>query len=158
VGCDRVERKLHDQLRAVDEHAGAPELDGNRKAPFSAAEVRLERRTWKRPIAMFDPRGTTAKQTYWPAARCRRVQAMNRSNPSTLVGGGEMKRITSSVVSAANSAGASAISSSAQRHQRAGQRRQSRAPVVLLRAAIEQRDRRDDRLGLSVLLVRHLFH
>ena len=56
---------------------------------------------------MSDPRGTIAKQTYWPAARWRCVHAMNFSNPSSVVGGGEMKRVTSSVVSITNSARAS---------------------------------------------------
>ena len=37
---------------------------------------------------------------------------MNRSKPSTVVGGGEMKRVTSSVVSSASSAGASGRRSS----------------------------------------------
>jgi hypothetical protein len=37
---------------------------------------------------------------------------MNRSNPSTVVGGGEMKRETSSLVSIVRSEGASAVRSS----------------------------------------------
>src|SRR3954465_8814531 len=49
----------------------------------------------------------TANQTYDPTARWRIVQAMNFSKPSTVLGGGEMKRDTSSVVSSANSEGAS---------------------------------------------------
>ena len=69
-------------------------------------------RTWNRPIAVSDPRDTIAKQTYWPAARCRCVQAVNFSKPSTVVGGGEMKRVTSSVVSATNSDRASPARSS----------------------------------------------
>ena len=42
-----------------------------------------------------------------PAARSRFVHMMNRSNPSTVVGGGEMNRATSSVESIAKSEGAS---------------------------------------------------
>ena len=42
-----------------------------------------------------------------PAARSRAAQAMKRSKPCTVVGGGEMKRATSSVVSIASSEGAS---------------------------------------------------
>ena len=44
---------------------------------------------------------------YCPAARCAWVQVMNRSNPSTVVGGGEMNRVTSSAVSSDSSDGAS---------------------------------------------------
>jgi hypothetical protein len=40
---------------------------------------------------------------------------MNRSNPSTVDGGGEMKRVTSSVVSIAKSDGASEVRSSRSR-------------------------------------------
>src|SRR3954451_1797218 len=57
---------------------------------------------------MSEARATTAKQMYWPAARWRCAQPMNRSNPSSVVGGGEMNRATSSVVSDTNSDGASA--------------------------------------------------
>jgi hypothetical protein len=39
--------------------------------------------------------------------RWRAVHAMNRSKPSIVVEGGEMKRVTSSVVNNINSAGAS---------------------------------------------------
>ena len=48
------------------------------------------------------------------------VQAMKRSNPSTVVGGGEMNRATSSVVSIANSDAASEARSS---------RRETRLPL-----------------------------
>ena len=44
--------------------------------------------------------------------RSRCVHAMKRSKPSTVVGGGEMKRATSSVVSIASSEGASSLRSS----------------------------------------------
>src|SRR5439155_27191578 len=43
VAADRVERELHDELRAVDENAGAPELRRDGKAPLRAAEVGFER-------------------------------------------------------------------------------------------------------------------
>ena len=69
-------------------------------------------RIWKMPIAVSKPCSVTAKQAYVPAARCRSVHAMKRSKPSTVVGGGEMKRETSSVVSIAKSDGASDARSS----------------------------------------------
>ena len=47
-----------------------------------------------------------------PAARWRIVHAMNRSNPSIVLGGGEMNRATSSVVSIEKSEAASEIRSS----------------------------------------------
>ena len=56
---------------------------------------------------------------------------MKRSKPSTVVGGGEMKRATSSVVSSAKSDGASDARSSRSVTVRAGQHRQPVAPVVL---------------------------
>src|SRR5687767_11847609 len=56
--------------------------------------------------------GTTAKHAYRLAARSARAHVMNFSKPSTVVGGGEMKRDTSSGVSMANSAGASETSRS----------------------------------------------
>src|ERR1700676_5507643 len=59
------------------------------------------------PIAVSNPRIVTAKHAYVPAVRCRIVHAMKRSKPSTVVGGGEMNRDTSSVVSIAKSDGAS---------------------------------------------------
>src|SRR6185295_17743295 len=58
------------------------------------------------------PSGTTAKQMYRPAARSRCAHAMNRSKPSTVVGGGEMNRATSSVVSSSSNALASDVRSS----------------------------------------------
>src|SRR4029079_9080501 len=58
-------------------------------------------------MAMSEVRATTAKQMYWPAARLRCAQPMKRSNPSSVVGGGEMNLATSSVVSDTNSDGAS---------------------------------------------------
>jgi hypothetical protein len=58
------------------------------------------------------PFGTTAKHACEPASLSRWVQAMKRSKPSTLVGGGEMNRDTSSVVSIAKSDDASSIRSS----------------------------------------------
>jgi hypothetical protein len=64
------------------------------------------------PIAVSVASSVTAKQAYVPAARWRSVQAMNRSKPSTVLGGGEMKRETSSVVSSAKSDGASDVRSS----------------------------------------------
>ena len=48
------------------------------------------------------PSGTTAKQMYRPAARSSWVHWMNRSNPTTVVGGGEMKRETSGAVTIAS--------------------------------------------------------
>ena len=47
------------------------------------------------------------KQTSSPAARFLCVHSMNRSYPSTVVGGGVMKRETSSVESIASRVGAS---------------------------------------------------
>jgi hypothetical protein len=47
------------------------------------------------------------KHTYEPAARCLWLHRTNFSKPSTVVGGGEMKRLTSSVVSSDSSHGAS---------------------------------------------------
>ena len=64
------------------------------------------------PIAVSEPSSVTAKQAYVPACRCRSVHAMKRSKPSTVVGGGEMNRETSSVVSIAKSDGASDARSS----------------------------------------------
>src|SRR4029079_15346500 len=58
-------------------------------------------------MAMSEVRATTAKQMYWPAARWRCAPPMQRSNPSSVVGGGEMNLATSSVVSDTNSDGAS---------------------------------------------------
>jgi hypothetical protein len=69
-------------------------------------------RIWMMPIACSKPCGTTPKQMYLPAARSRWVHAMNRSNPSTEVGGGEMNRDTSAVVSIWSSEGASPSRSS----------------------------------------------
>src|SRR3954471_16275977 len=64
------------------------------------------------PTAVSVASMVTAKQTYDPTARWRSVQAMNFSTPSTVLGGGEMNRDTSSVVSSANSDGASDARSS----------------------------------------------
>ena len=69
-------------------------------------------RTWKIPIAVSDPFSVTAKHAYVPAVRCRSVHAMKPLKPSTVDGGGEMKRETSSGVSIANSDFASEVRSS----------------------------------------------
>ena len=66
-----------------------------------------------------------------PALRWRSVQAMNFSKPSTVVGGGEMKRETSSVVSSANSEAASRGAQFTQHDLPAAQRRQRLLPVAL---------------------------
>ena len=63
-------------------------------------------------MAMSESRGAIAKHAFSPAARRPCVRAMNRSNPSTVAGGGERYRVTSSVVSASRSAGASVTRSS----------------------------------------------
>ena len=81
------------------------------------------------PIAVSPPSTVTAKQAYVPRSRSRIVHAMKRSNPSTVVGGGEMNRETSSVVSIAKSDGASDARSSRSVTRRAGQHRQAVAPV-----------------------------
>ena len=57
------------------------------------------------------------------------LHAMNRSKPSTVVGGGEMNRATSSVVSIARSDGASEARSSRRMTPLAGQHRQACSPV-----------------------------
>ena len=54
---------------------------------------------------------------------------MNRSNPSTVDGGGEMNRATSSVVSSAKSDGASDARSSRSTTCLSAQHRQPLAPV-----------------------------
>ena len=54
---------------------------------------------------------------------------MNRSKPSTVVGGGEMNRATSSVVSSAKSDGASDAAELPQGHLLAAQHRELLAPV-----------------------------
>ena len=63
---------------------------------------------------------------------------MNRSKPSTVLGGGEMKRDTSSVVSSAKSDGRIRRAQLAQHDLPAAQRRQPVLPVGA-----------DDRLGAS---------
>ena len=60
-------------------------------------------RNWKMPTATSLGFSVTAKQAYVPKSRIRSVHAMNRSNPSTVAGGGEMNLDTSSVVSIENS-------------------------------------------------------
>ena len=52
------------------------------------------------------------KHTYEPAARFLWLHLTKDSNPSTVVGGGEMKRLTSSVDSSESSQGASESCSS----------------------------------------------
>ena len=59
------------------------------------------------PMAVSSFGSVTAKHTIVPAACCFNVAVMNRSNPLTVEGGGEMNLETSSVVSIANSDGAS---------------------------------------------------
>ena len=112
-GCQPCRTQTQSRDGHLRRTSPVPQNSDPRAKPHSAVEKSGEsERTWKRPIAVVIPAGTTAKQMYCPAARCCCVHVMNRSNPSTVVGGGEMKRVTSSVVSIASSEGASLSSSS----------------------------------------------
>ena len=114
-------------------------------------------RSWKIPIAVSVLSSVTAKQTYVPAWRCRSVQAMNRSKPSTVVGGGEMKRDTSSVVSSAQSDGASDARSSrkvtCEPASTGRPCRQSVLIVLITGSMVRCRE-----VDVQFLSVRHLFH
>ena len=85
---------------------------------------------------------------------------MNRSNPSTVVGGGEMNRATSSVVSSAKSDGASDAPQLSQGHLISAQHRQTALPVSAghLLGAGDLSDRRLERLQVEFQTVGHLFH
>ena len=132
-----------------------------REAPFGRAEAGLESRAPGRSRSPCrSPCSVTAKQAYVPAARCRSVHAMKRSKPSTVVGGGEMKRDTSSVVSSAKSDGASDARSSRSVDLLAAQHRQPLPPVG---ADDRRRGRGVVRTGVGhdgpqFVAVRHLFH
>src|SRR6185503_8912902 len=67
------------------------------------------------PTAWSYPAGTMPKHTYEPAARFLWLHRTKASKPSMVVGGGEMKRLTSSVDSRARSHGASESCSSRSR-------------------------------------------
>ena len=92
---------------------------------------------------------TIAKQTDCPAARCRSVHAMNRSNPSTVAGGGEMKRVTSSFVIAAKSAGASLVRSSRSVTSEPASSGSPVPPVVRPPFGLRTRHGRHDRLDVG---------
>ena len=64
--------------------------DASAKPHSAVPNAGSSERTWKMPMAVSDPCGTTAKHTYWPACRCRIAQLMKRPKPSTVAGGGEM--------------------------------------------------------------------
>ena len=65
-----------------------------------------------------------------PASRCGCVHAMNFSNPSSVGGGGEIRRVTSGEPNAASSAGASDGTQLAQRNRRSLEHRKTGAPVA----------------------------
>ena len=107
MNADDVEREVHHEFRSCPEHAGAPERRSDGEAPLGGAEARFELPQLKEAdgsVESFDDDGEGACM---PTARCRCVQAMKRSNPSTVGGGGERNRVTSSLLMKAHSACAS---------------------------------------------------
>ena len=122
-----------DQPRAVHEHAPCPRTRTRSQSPTRPSRNRGRATA---PETGRSPRPSRARRSQsrhdCPAARCRCVHAMNRSNPSTVAGGGEMKRVTSAFIIAAKSDAASLVRSSRSVIERSGQLRQPRPPVVRL--------------------------
>ena len=87
---------------------------------------------------------------------------MNRSKPSTVVGGGEMKRATSSVVSIAKSDGASDSRSSRSITSEPASTGSACRQFVLIDSVVGATARSDDRLTSACTVERraigHLFH
>ena len=112
MNANHVEREINHQLRTRNEQAGAPECRAEREAPFGRSKRRIQlpnlEESHGRVIAIGHHREANVPSSLTLALR----PLMNRSNPSMVVGGGEMKRVTSSVVSSVNSEVASLTRSS----------------------------------------------
>ena len=137
-------------MRPGNEHARAPVGRAEREAPFGGREAGFELAHLKQSHRGRRPCGTTAKNVI--AGRPFGAGPGNEPlEAGHVVGGGEMKRDTSSVVSSANSDGASESFSSRSVTLRAGQHRQ------LLRQSVADRrgvGRWQSRCGLMAPLTR----
>ena len=129
--CERVERELEQHLGAFLEHAGAPERRSDREAPLGRLEPGVAVANLEdsdRRVEALERHGEARVGAGRRAAAAS--TSMNFSNPSTVDGGGEMNRDTSSVVSSANSDAASVGPQLPQRDPAAGQHRQTASPIA----------------------------
>src|SRR5262249_33706203 len=155
---DDQEPVVERQRGAVEERACAPELAGEREAPFGRSEVRLERANLHQPdrnvggprhdrVADVLPRGALAMRPRDEPLEAFHRRRRRRDEACDLRGrqrGEQRWRVRQPQL--------------AKRHQRTSERRQPRTPVGRGRNTCRQRHRRNDGLELGALLKRHLLH
>ena len=131
---------MHADARRTRNRARAPAASVKRPLPQCSAPSAKPHsamsnpgwsaRTWNRPTTVSLSLSVMPNANDCPASRCRCVQAMNFSNPSSVGGGGEIRRVTSGEPNAASSAGASEARSSRSDNGRSLKNGQAGAPVA----------------------------
>jgi hypothetical protein len=109
---NRIERKVEHELRALHERPGAPVPGAEREAPLTQAEPIFECTQLEQPNRCRHPFRNDAEANIVAVLPFPDRPLDESLKPSTVVGGGEIKRATSSVVNIENSVGASSRRSS----------------------------------------------